>query len=168
MNKYGLNPRQEIAIREYAIDLNLSRAGRAAGYSSVSAGQSVSRLLESAGGLMFFNDVMEKRIAKSELTADDIIARYTQIITADRRMLVDEDGVMKGLNEIPEELAACIDGYKVTAEGCVEYKLVPLRAALRDMGEMFALFKTIQEVKTQVQITAIETVIVDPQNTDCT
>jgi phage terminase small subunit len=77
-----LTPRQAAFVREYLTDLNATQAAIRAGYSPNSAEVEGSRLLRNAQVLAAVNAGKEKRAAKLDLKAEDVLERLREIAFA--------------------------------------------------------------------------------------
>lgn len=142
-NPYGLEPRVETLCREYVIDWNMTRAGRAAGFSKESAPQRASEYLSGKRGpgpVLFVAELMAGLHKRLDVTAQEVRENMTAIARADRRNLVDEDGRYKLLSEIDDETAAAVEGYKVTDKG-VEIKMAPKLKAWENLAELLGMKK---------------------------
>lgn len=147
-NPYGLEPRVETLCREYVIDFNMSRAGRAAGFSKESAPARASEYLNGKRGpgpVLFVAELQAGLHKRLEVTADEVRAEMVRIARADRRNLVDEEGKYKLLSEIDDETAAAVEGYKVTDKG-VEIKMAPRMRAWENVAELLGMKKVQVEV----------------------
>lgn len=78
-----LTPRQSAFVREYLIDLNAKQAAIRAGYSPETAEGQGSRLLRNAQVLDAVNAAKEKRAAKTDVKAEDVLLRLRDIAFAD-------------------------------------------------------------------------------------
>lgn len=162
MNNHGLTPREELFCREYVIDMSSATAAAIrAGYARSSASQTAVRLLGRLDINLYIAELLDPLFKRAQLSAQMVMDRYNQMLNADRRGIVDEHGRPLHMHELPEDLAACIDGFKYDKDGRPEYKFVSRRAVARDVGEMFSLFKTI----AQHDVTVGERTI-DPEKLD--
>lgn len=71
--KTGLNDKQRRFVAEYLIDLNATQAAIRAGYSVKTANQQGPRMLVNAGIQQAIAEGAGKRIAKAEITAQDVL-----------------------------------------------------------------------------------------------
>lgn len=91
-NAYGLTPKQEAFVQEYLIDLNAAAAYRRAKY-KVSSDEAASahgaRLVANGKVQAAIQDAMEKRKARMQLSADEVLARWAAIADADPNELIE-------------------------------------------------------------------------------
>lgn len=81
--KRGLTPRQAAFVREYLLDLNATQAATRAGYSPQTADTQGPRLLENVGVREAIDAALDKRAAKLELKAEDVLRELQKIGFAD-------------------------------------------------------------------------------------
>ena len=75
--------RKEIFAQEYIVDLNATEAAIRAGYSPKTAKQAGYRLLQDDKVQIAIQSAMDKRAAKTEITAEKVLQRWWDIATAD-------------------------------------------------------------------------------------
>ena len=75
----GLTARQRRFVDEYLVDLNATQAAIRAGYAPSGARQHACRLLARENVKKAVSDAMEKRQARTELTADEVIADLREL-----------------------------------------------------------------------------------------
>jgi phage terminase small subunit len=105
-----LTPKQEAFIREYLVDLNGTAAAERAGYGGGKASTAVtaSRLLRDPKIASRISEARGKRAEKVEITAERVLAEVSRLALADLAGAFNEDGSLKPLKDIPEELRRCI------------------------------------------------------------
>lgn len=81
----ALTAKQKLFVQEYLIDLNATRAYKAAGYVAKgnAAEVNASRLLSNAKVQAAIQEAMDKRSARTEITQDMVLQRWWAIATAD-------------------------------------------------------------------------------------
>lgn len=83
MSKVALNIKQKAFCHEYIVDKNGTQAAIRAGYSKKTAGSQAFDLLQKPEIQSCISELMAKRFAKLDIKADELIARYYEIATAD-------------------------------------------------------------------------------------
>ena len=68
-----LSPKQKMFIAEYLIDLNATQAAIRAGYSAKTANEQGSRLLANVSVQALIQEAMDKRVERTEITADYVL-----------------------------------------------------------------------------------------------
>lgn len=74
-----MTPKQQLFVREYLVDLNATQAAIRAGYSAKTAEQQGPRLLGNVEVAAAIQAGMDKRAAKVELTAEEVLADIKRI-----------------------------------------------------------------------------------------
>ena len=78
-DREGLTARQRRFVDEYLVDLNATQAAIRAGYAASGARQHACRLLAKANVKKAVSAAMERRQARTELTADEVIADLREL-----------------------------------------------------------------------------------------
>lgn len=103
---------------------NATEAAKAAGYSEKTARQQGARLLSNVA----IREELEKRQAalatKHELTADVVIHDMARVIHFDPRRLFDDDGQLKHVKDLDEDVAAVLTGIETVQLGSPEAPVV--------------------------------------------
>lgn len=110
MRGLGLPPRQAAFVREYMADLNATNAAIRAGYSAKAATQVASRLLTKAKVSNCIAEAVRRRAERVELRADDILRELLRLARADIGQAFGEDGKLKPIREMPEDVRRAISG----------------------------------------------------------
>ena len=105
--------RLELFVAEYLIDLNATRAAIAAGYSPKTAGQQGSRLLKNAKVFTEIAGKTKERIARLEITADNVLHELARLAFFDPRKLFNPDGSSKHITELDDDTAAGLGGFQM-------------------------------------------------------
>ncbi len=159
-DSYYLNPKQRRFVDEYLIDLNASRAYRAAGYSS----NNTKGIAGAAWGLLrkpavqrIIKKQMEERRQRCHVDADRVIKELAKIAFATIKDVIrwNETGVtLKPSDEILNEDAAAIAEVQVnfTEYGAnLRVKMYDKRAALVDLGNHLGIFEKKDPQKNPVE-----------------
>lgn len=142
----NLTDKQRMFVFEYVIDLNATRAARAAGYKSPQVRGS--ELLRNRKVARAIGKMQSDRTMQLGLRADTVIRELKYQVERDPIDLCDEEGVIHtDLNQIPENVRKCIDGIKqrvkkddkgkvigVETELKLTSKLAAIEMAMRHMG----------------------------------
>lgn len=103
-----LTNREKRFVDEYLIDLNATRAARAAGYVEVPYTKlkkgPVSRAIQEA---------MDRRARNTAVRSDLVLLEVKRLASIDPLDLFDADGSMRAIAEIPEDLRRCIASFEV-------------------------------------------------------
>lgn len=153
-----INDRQRLFITEYTKDYNASRAARAAGYRSPTAGGKLLDRDHVPHVVAEIERIQKVQLAKSELTKEKIIEELGNIAFRDPIELC-EDGVLvvDDLSKIPAHIRRCIDGIEVEQrfgeDGELlgqkfKLKLVAKLGAIEMLMKHFGLYSP-QEVNVQ-------------------
>jgi phage terminase small subunit len=167
----ALTAKQETFVREYLVDLNATQAAIRAGYAAKDADVQGPRLLGNVGIAAAIEKAMDERSARTEITADKVLAELAKIGFADIRRAVrwysqtnvaaiDTDADMAALagegelrfavanqvelvssDEIDDETAAAISEIGQSSTGALKVKFHDKRAALVDIGRHLGMFK---------------------------
>lgn len=106
----ALTPKQATFVREYLVDLNATRAAERAGYSPKTAETQGSRLFRNVQVREEIDRALGERADRVQVKADDILRELMRIGLADIREAFTEDGALKPIREMPEEIARTIAG----------------------------------------------------------
>lgn len=105
--------RFEIFAREYVIDLNASRAARAAGYAPDSAEVTGSQLLSNPKVRVKIDTLLAQRASKLEVKAEQVVDGLRKLAFFDYRKFFNPDGSLIPINELDEEAGSAIEGFEV-------------------------------------------------------
>lgn len=81
----GLTPKQKVFVQEYLVDLNATQAAIRAKYSSRRAMEIGWQLLQKTTVRVAIQAAMDRRAARTEVTADRVVLEYARIAFADMR-----------------------------------------------------------------------------------
>ena len=105
--------RLELFVAEYLIDLNATRAAIAAGYSPKTAGQQGSRLLKNVKVLTEIAGKTKERIARLEITADNVLNELAKLAFFDPRKFFKPDGSAIPITELDDDTAMALAGFEM-------------------------------------------------------
>jgi phage terminase small subunit len=152
----ALSPKQQRFVEEYLVDLNASRAYRAAGYRGSENVCSVEghKLLRNPKVAAAVTAAKNERSARTEITADHVLQELAKIGFSDIRRHFTEDGGLRRVESLDDHSAACLSSVEVITrrvagsdrddpeyENVSKIKLWDKRAALVDIGKHLGMFK---------------------------
>lgn len=108
-----LTAKQERFCHEYLIDLNATQAAIRAGYSRKTAKMAGSRLMTNDVIGRRIGEMQARREARTDRTADEVIRRLWQIVEADCRQAVNDDGTAVNPAEFSDDFASAIAGIEI-------------------------------------------------------
>lgn len=153
--------RQEVFVAEYAKDFNGKRAAIAAGYSPKTAEAQASRMLRNSKVVELLAAKQEKRIAKLDKSADDVLSEISKLAFANMQdyiRVTNEGEAFVDFSSLTREQAAAIQEIRVdeTAGGIGDgrrervqrttFKLSDKGLNLERLGRYFKLFTDKVEV----------------------
>lgn len=108
-----LPPKQQVFVTELLADpdFSLTKAAVKAGYSS--PGSAGSKLMNNPSVAKIVGDEMNKRAERTNITADRVLQEIASIAFANVKDMVNDDGTIKMLSEMPEEVSAAISSISV-------------------------------------------------------
>lgn len=112
----SLTPKQAAFCAEYLIDLNGCQAAIRAGYSKKTARSVAAENLTKPDIQAEVARLMGDRSRRVEVTADNVLAELLKIAMADIGQAFKEDGSLKTLHDMPEEIRRAIAGVDVFEE----------------------------------------------------
>ena len=111
----------------------------AAGYSARSAKQLASQLLRDVRVKALVAEKEKKLLARSDLTAQNVLEVIRRHIMRDVRQLVGEDGTFKPLHELTPDQIEMIDKITEDADGTVTYRIESLLKWVEMAAKHFSL-----------------------------
>lgn len=174
----SLTAKRKRFVSEYLVDLNATRAYRAAGFSgsdNVCAVEGL-KLLRNPNVAAAIAEAQAKRSARTEITQDMVLRELAKIGFADMRRLLKWTGnqalmdldaaedsgdveirysnlvTLFDSDELPDDVAASVAEISQTKDGALKVKLYDKRAALVDIGRHLGMFTTKIEHSGQVDI----------------
>ena len=158
-----LTPKQIAFVEEYLIDMNATRAYKAA-YPSIKndavAGVNGNRLLKNARIEAYLHKRMDERSKVTQITAESTLrginniaeANITDVVTLVR----DDNGTLKmqvaDFDKLPRNIKAAIQSIKQNKDGSIEIKMHDKLKALELQAKHQGLFEREIEVVTNVKI----------------
>lgn len=111
-----MTPKQARFVEEYLIDLNATQAAIRAGYSERTAAKQGTQLLAKTSIAAAIQEAKEKRSAATNITAETVMRELYRLATVDVAQAYDEQGNLKPIHEIPEDVRRAIAGVEVVTE----------------------------------------------------
>lgn len=108
-----LTPKQEMFCREYVITLNFTDAALKAGYTKNFAEHHHRKLLDNPAIQERIKALKAPTIARLQMTADHVLQELFRIATCDIGQAFNDDGTMKPIHEIPEDVRRAIQAVEV-------------------------------------------------------
>lgn len=106
-----MTPKQQQFVREYLIDLNATKAADRAGYKQPhSQGH---RLLENVEIAAAVQHAMNQRAEKTGITSEVVLQELLRLARVDISEAFNEDGSLKPIKEIPEDVRRAISAVEV-------------------------------------------------------
>lgn len=158
-----LTDMQEIFCQEYLKDLNGTQAAVRAGYAENSANEQASRLLANANISERVQMLMQSRAKRIEIDSDMILKELLLLAKTDLSNAYDENGNLKNVQDMPEEVRRAISGIKVFEEfegfGKDRVKIGEVRElkfwdkprALELLGKHLKLFTEVVKIEGKIE-----------------
>jgi len=149
-----LTPKQETFVREYLIDLNSTQAAIRAGYSAKTADRIGPELLGKTCVADAIQAGMDKRAAKTGITAERVLNEIAKLAFFDPRKMFDDAGEPIHVSQLDDDTAAAIAGLEVVTKGndeigyasVMKVKLADKSKNLELLGRHLKLFTDKSEV----------------------
>jgi len=149
-----LNRRQEEFVRAYLLDLNAVAAYRRAGYKATghSAEVAAARLLKNVEVAKAIETAMAERAARTNIDADRIVRELGKIAFFDVRKALNDDGSMKPISELDDDMAAALASFDIVELGGEQggvirkVRLADKLRALELIGKHLGMFRERVEV----------------------
>jgi len=167
-----LTPRQSLFVKEYLVDLNATQAAIRAGYSEKGAMTQGSLLLSNPKVAPMLAKAMAARAKRTEFNADRVLKEIERVATVDPIELFNEDGTMKQISDIPEDVRRAIasvdvtelfewegkgkDKHKVWVGYLKRIRLVPKNESLNMAGRHFKMFTDVLDVNVNDLASALD------------
>lgn len=152
-----LTAKQKLFSDEYLIDLNGTRAYKAA-YTRVksdkTAAVNASKLLRKANVSNYIQKAMDKRARRTEITQDRVLKEYGRIAFLNPKELFNDDGTLKPISDLSDDAACCIAGIvekRFTPKGGDDYtktelKIVSKLGALDSVAKHLGMFSGSKDI----------------------
>ena len=167
-----LTPKQSLFVKEYLVDLNATQAAIRAGYSAKTAMTQGSVLLSNPKVAAEVDKGKAERMKRTEFNADRVLKEIERVATVDPISLFNEDGTMKQISDIPEDVRRAIASVEVIetfeweGEGknkrrvwtgyIKKVKLVPKNESLNMAGRHFKMFTDVLDVNVNDLAAALD------------
>lgn len=115
-NERKLTPKQAAFCAEYLIDLNATQAAIRSGYSQKTAGSVGAENLTKPEIQHEVSRLMNERAKRVEVTADTVLSEILKVAIVDIGGAFRDDGSLKAIHEMPEDLRRSISGLDVYEE----------------------------------------------------
>lgn len=112
----ALTAKQRQFVAEYLIDLNATKAAIRAGYSVNRADAMGHENLRKPEIAQAVQEAMQARSARTEVTADRVLAEYAKLAFLDPRRFYDAKGGLIPVPLLPADVAAALSSMEVTVE----------------------------------------------------
>lgn len=109
----GVTDRAKQFVFEYLSDLQATKAAVRAGYSEINARNQSAVLLANPAIKQAIKIALDSRLRAVNVTADRIVSEYAKIAFLNPKDLYAEDGGLKEISEIPDDVAACIASIEI-------------------------------------------------------
>lgn len=147
-NEFGLTDLQVRFCEEYILDYNGTKAAKRAGYADgASLRVQATRLLANDNVISYLSHLEDLRAKENEYTAKRLINSMFELATMDITDVIDENGMVKKLSEIPIHLRKFIQGIKNGREG-VEVKFMDKWKAYDKLMQMAGI-ENVSRIKVE-------------------
>lgn len=109
----GLSDRAKAFVLEFPKDYNPTKAAIRAGYSEIAARQQAHVLLTNPTIRDAIALARDSRFRAISVTADRIIAEYAKIGFLNPKLFYNDDGSLRDITTLPDDVAACISGIEI-------------------------------------------------------
>lgn len=109
----ALTPQQERFCQEYIVDLNATQAAIRAGYAANAAKVQASRLLTKANVKERVAALQQTVADKAGISAQWVLEEFKKVAGADTRKLFDDNGNLRPIQDLPDDVAAAISSVEV-------------------------------------------------------
>lgn len=153
-----LTPRMKKFANEMCLDWCASRAAVRAGYSRRSARQIGARLLARDDISEVIRRVIERRLERVEVRADDVLRELARIGMSSPLGLVDDDGRLLNISQLSPDAAASIASFEVGTDEEGKAKLSRVRladkvGALSQLVKHLGLLAPTQHIHAMISLT---------------
>ena len=155
-----LKAKQKRFCEEYIVDLNATQAAIRAGYSEKTAYSIGHENLNKPDIEIYIQELMQKRSDRTEITADMVLKELAKIGFGNIQNLYDEDGKMRQIHELEENVAATLQ--EVTEDSIGEavikrkYKMADKKSSLELIGRHLKMFTDKIEHSGGIDLTTVD------------
>lgn len=144
-----MTPKQQKFVEEYLIDLNATQAAIRAGYKARRADSIGHENLRKHEIAIAIQEAMQGRSERTQIDADRVLQEYAKIAFLNPKDFYNNDGTIKGVHELSDDVAACIAGIEVVSrtkdngelETTKKFKISDKLKALQDVGRHINFFE---------------------------
>jgi len=156
-----MTPKKEKFCREYIIDLNATQAAIRAGYSKKTASSQGERLLRNVEISKRIEELKTEQQDRLQVKADDVIKEMARIALLDVADVIDDDGCLMSIKDIPIDSRKAIASIEVTEEyegtgknrklnGYInKVRFWDKNKALDNLGKHFGIYEVHEKQKAQ-------------------
>ena len=145
-------PKRRRFAELYVIYLDGAKAARGANYSKNSARQIGLELLHDDAVQCVIQELVAERSRRTQVQGDDILLGLLRIARFNPKDIFNDDGSMKKLSDIPDEIAEAIAGMKFKDGKLEELKLPDKVRSYELLGKHKRLFADVHVVEGEMTI----------------
>jgi phage terminase small subunit len=146
----ALNPKQLAFVQAYLIEQNATKAAITAGYSAKTAHSQGPRLLDHVGIKKAIQKEFDKRAARVQVTADDVLQELKRLAFVDFSKAYDSKGRLLPIKKMPEDIRRAIAGIDVITNSLgtktKKIKFYDKAKSLEMLGRHLKLFTDKREI----------------------
>lgn len=141
--------KQQRFVEEMLVDWHITHAAQRAGYSAKTARNTGWRLMRQEKTQDAIQDALQRQQERTRITADRALEEMARIAFADLRKAFDEEGNLKPIQDMPEDVARAIASVKVITNPAREGEEITYTKqvrfwdkpkALEQIGKHFQMF----------------------------
>lgn len=159
----NLNDKQKRFVDEYLVDLNATKAAERAGYSKKTAYSIGQRLLKHVEIQKAIEKAQKNLSERTQITQERVLQEYAKIAFFDPRRMFNDDGTLKQISQLDDDVAAVIGGIDVVVDKSdkdepdytKKIKLIDKKGALDSIARHLGMFND----KTSI----VHTVLPEPE-----
>lgn len=121
--------------------MNVTQAYIRAGYEPKHADSLACRLMGYDGVKKYLGELIEKRVARTQITADRVIAELALIAFSNAGDLYTKDGALKNISSMPENVTRAIQEVTSRDDEILKIKTYDKKGALDSLGKHFGIFE---------------------------
>lgn len=108
-----LSTRESVFVAEYLVDLNATRAALRAGYRAKHIEEMARQVMARPHVRAAVDEALARRASRVEVKADDVLRALLRSLNSDIRQAFGEDGCLKPIRELPDDVALAIASVEV-------------------------------------------------------
>lgn len=109
----NLNDKQKRFVDEYLVDLNATKAAERAGYSKKTGYSHGQRLLKNVEIQKAIEKAQKNLSERTQITQERVLQEYAKIAFFDPKRMFNDDGTLKQISKLDDDVAAVIGGIDV-------------------------------------------------------